>query len=145
MLLLMASMWTCIQCPQTSVLPVCIDGPKWRNGNPPSGTDLPLDIIQTELLGCSRVRSCGESHPFTAPLSLLAPFQGSWSDPGITALKWDCLQVVVALTSSPFMIIPITLSIILDPHHDWYLLRIGHGQEVQQQDILIVALYTWDL
>ena len=25
------------------------------------------------------------------------------------------------------------------------LLRIGHGQYVQQQDVLIVALYTWDL
>ena len=43
------------------------------------------------------------------------------------------------------MIIPIALPIILGPHHDRYLLGIGHGQYDQQQDILIVALYTWDL
>ena len=33
----------------------------------------------------------------------------------------------------------------LGPHHDLHLLRIGHGQYDKQQDVLIVALDTWDL
>ena len=32
-----------------------IYGPKWRNGDPLCGMDVPLDIIQTEFFGCSRV------------------------------------------------------------------------------------------
>ena len=43
-----------------------IDGPKQRNGNPPCGTDMPLDIIQRECLGVGRVEGCRRSDPFTA-------------------------------------------------------------------------------
>ena len=51
-----ASMWTCIQWPQTSVLPCILT---ISNG----GMDMLLDIIQGEFLGCGRVRGCGGSYP----------------------------------------------------------------------------------
>ena len=109
------SMWTLIQCPQITMLPCILMVPNrgmvtlhvvW-NGHA-------LDIIQREFLGCSRVRGCRGLPPFAALLPL-APSWGSWSNQDIAAVKWACFQVVVALTSSPIMIIPITLSIILDP------------------------------
>ena len=52
--------------------------------------------------------------PFAVPQTPML-LQGTWSDPDITALKWACFQDMAALTSSPFMIIPIALSIVLDP------------------------------
>ena len=88
--------------------------PKWGNGNPPSDADRSLDILQAELPDAV-VSELGEgmtSFPYSP-----FPFKSvwnNWSDPDITALKWACLQVAVALMSSPFIIIPITQSMILD-------------------------------
>ena len=100
--------------PSDVCLAMNIYSPKQRNGDPLCGTDMPLDIVHTEFLGYSRVRGCRWSNPLSVPPAS-ALLQGSWSNPDITAMKWTCFQVMVALTSSPFVIIPITLSIILNP------------------------------
>ena len=92
-----------------------LDGPKWGNGDPLCGVDMPLHIIQKEFLKCGMVGSDGGAAPFAAFPSPCTLFQGSWSDPDITAPKSTCFQVAVALASSPFVIIPIALSIIVDP------------------------------
>ena len=99
--------------PSDVSLAININGPKWRNGDPPCGMDMPLDVVQTEFLWHSRVGGCGGNgllHSSPTP----APLWDSWSDPDINAPKWACFKVMVALISSPFVIIPITLSIILD-------------------------------
>ena len=108
------------------------------------GMDMPLDVIQVEFLRCSGVGVVEEGAPSIKPPSLHV-FVGQLGQPIHNALKWACLQIVIALTSSPFAIIPIALSIILDPTHDWYLFDIGHGQYDQQQDVLVVTPYTWYL
>ena len=55
--------------PSDVCIAMYIDGPKWRNGAPPYGMGIPLDIIQTEFLGHGRVGNCRGSDPFAA-----APF-----------------------------------------------------------------------
>ena len=92
-----------------------IDGSKWKDGDSLCGTDMPLDIVQREFLRHNRVRVAEGAAPSAASLFPLAPLWGSWSNPDIITLKWACLQVMVALASSPFVIIPIALSIIVDP------------------------------
>ena len=92
-------------------LAVNIYSPKQRNGDPPCGMDVPLDIAQAELPIHSGVRGCWRVCPLPEVPILL---RGSWSDLNMTTLKLACQQVVVALASPPFMIIPIALSIILD-------------------------------
>ena len=65
----------------------------------------PLCAVGTEVVG--------GSVPFLRPHPLMH-LRGNWSDPDMTTLKWACLKVMVALASTPFVIIPIALSIILD-------------------------------
>ena len=40
-----------------------VDSSKWRNGDPPCGRDMPLDIMQREFLRHSRVGSSRGSSP----------------------------------------------------------------------------------
>ena len=105
--------------PHTAPSDVCaavyLDGPKQMNVYPLCGMDMLLDTVQTEFLRCGRAGGCRGSDPICRIPIALAPQWGSWSVPGITAPKWACFQVMVALNSSPFVIIPNALSIILDP------------------------------
>ena len=92
-----------------------VDGPKQRNGDPTCSMDMPLDIVQREFLRYCRDRGSGGSNPLHSIPICLVLLWGSWSDPDITTLKWACLQITAVLTGSPFVIIPITLSITLGP------------------------------
>ena len=104
---------THMQCPEMSVLPCML--------MVPNGQMVIICVVWTYPWTSSRVNSVGAVrsgvvegqalHSIPIPLALL---QGSWSDLDITAPKKACFQVTVALTISPFVIIPITLSIILD-------------------------------
>ena len=94
--------------PSDASLAMDVHSSKQRNGDPPCGMDVPLDIVQVESIrGCRGVTSLQDTCP-------LVHSQASWSNHNMTALKWACFQVVVSLASSPFMIIPNALSIILD-------------------------------
>ena len=60
--------WLCkhmdlCRVPLNVCLAMNIYSPKQRNGDPPCGTDVPLDIIQTEFFGFSRVRDYRRSWP----------------------------------------------------------------------------------
>ena len=119
-----------------------IDGPKWRNGDPLCGKDVPLDIVQTEFLGHSRVRGCGESNPIhSIPVLPCIPMgQPQW--PRHNHTKVGLFPGCIYLHKFPLhdhSNCPVNK---LGSHHDWYLLRIGHSWFGQQQDILIVAPYT---
>ena len=140
-----ASMWTHIQCPWISVSLFIL--------MVPNGGMVILHVVWTCPWTSSRQNSLDtvgsgaeeELTPFAASPSPLVPLWGSWSDPDITAPKWAFFQVVVALACSLFCDHshhPINNP---GPHHNWYLLRIGHSQYDQQQVILIVTPYTWDL
>ena len=48
-----------------------IDGPKWRNGDPPCAIDMPLDISQTEFLGAVGLQAVEGVTLFAAPPSPL--------------------------------------------------------------------------
>ena len=58
--------------------------------------------LQSQTEECFRVRTWGRGD--------FLPFEsvwGNWSDPDITAPKWACFQVAVALTSSPWLSFPL--------------------------------------
>ena len=56
-----ASMWTCMQCPQTPVLPCMLTVPNGGMVILLSGMDRSPDIIQAKLPGCYRVWAWGGS------------------------------------------------------------------------------------
>ena len=103
--------------PCTVPLHICvavnIDGPKQGNGDPLCGMDLPLDIIQTEFLGCSRVGGCRGSDPLHSnPVPHIFAGQLKWPRHNNSEVgQFPCSS---CSHKSPFVIIPITLSIILD-------------------------------
>ena len=110
-----ASMYTLIQCPQMLVLSCMLIVPNRRI--------VTLHVVWTCPLTSSRQNSLGAVvldpgdgvASFPASQFLLEPLLGSWNDPDMTAPKWACFQVMVSLMSEfPFVIIPITLSMILD-------------------------------
>ena len=109
-----ASMWTHMQCPKMPVLPCML--------MVPNRGMVTLQVVQTGPWTSSRQNSLDAVGsepregviPFPASLFPFESVQGSWSNPDITAPKWACFQVAVTLMSSPFVIIPIPLSMILD-------------------------------
>ena len=109
-----ANMWTHMQCPQMPVLPSML--------MVPNRGMVTLHVVQTGPQTSSRQNSLdavgsepGEGMtPFPTFLFPLESVQGSWSNPDITTPKLVYFQVAVTLVSSPFVIIPIALSMILD-------------------------------
>ena len=104
------STWTYIQCPQMSVWLCPNEGMVtlfvvWTH---PwiSPRQNPLYTVRSWLL---------KGVPLPGAPVPLAHSRGICSDPDITVLEWACLQIMVALASSPFVIIPISLLIIFDP------------------------------
>ena len=69
----------------------------------------------------------------------------SCNDPNIIAPKWACLHVMVAFASSPVVMRPRGFVDYLCAHHDQDCLGVGRGGDNQQQHILIVAFYPWNL
>ena len=139
-----ASMQTCMQCPQTPVLPCILMTPNggmvtfwvvWTG--PQTSRQNPLDAVWSQH---------GEGvTSFSAFLSPFESVQGNWSDPDITTLKWACFQVAVALISSPLGHRSHCPVYDFRSDHDWDLLGVGCGQYDKKHDIFIITFYTWDL
>ena len=96
-------------------LAINVYGPKWGMETLCVVQKCPWMSSRQNSLGAVGSGAAEGVIPLSAHPSPLVSLQGNWSDQDITAPKWVCFQVKVALTSFPFVIIPITLSIILDP------------------------------
>ena len=110
---------------------------KWRNGDPPSGVDTTLDIIQVEPLMYSGARGCWRGCPLPkapAPCTFERQLESLQHDhtevslpPGHRCLGYFPLYNYSHCPVNNF-----------GPHHNQYLLSIGHGQYDQNHDVLIV-------
>ena len=122
-----------------------IDSAKWGNGDFLCGANQTFDVIESELLHLHSVTllrgACSTFCHLTFVWAAIRELQWPQHDcPKVSLSPCHCSLCKLSHSHETQIFVNY-----LCAHHNWNCLGVGHGGDIQQQHILIIISYPWNL